>query len=312
MIQIDKECRAVSRLFAKKSVRAKYPVYVKSENPIFKRKGTSYDLKNLREYQPFDDLRQIDWKLYGRTDRFYIKEFYEEENERLHLLIDTSASLNIFDLDYYRRFIASLAYIFLRLHFTINLVAFNHRLLESCLNVKDETNVSRVIGFLERLRFEERTDLVSVLKSISVRYRPGTIFLFSDLFDRNLHPEALSLFRRSYVVHFHTSMEELDLGLAETEIEDSELHKRLLLSYNAVNRRRLLRLEREFLARFERQTIGYHYYRTACHENRVPFYWRILHSLYSNDSRKSCSARFSTETKPRNLPSSFNRRMRDD
>jgi len=77
MITIDKECQAVSRLFSKKSVRAKYPVYVKSENPIFKKKGSSYNLKNLREYQPFDDLRQIDWKLYGRTDRFYVKEFFE-------------------------------------------------------------------------------------------------------------------------------------------------------------------------------------------------------------------------------------------
>ena len=75
MIVTDKECDAIATLFSKKSVRSKFPVYVKSENPMFKRKGSSFNLKNLREYHPFDDLRQIDWKLYGRTDRFFIKEF---------------------------------------------------------------------------------------------------------------------------------------------------------------------------------------------------------------------------------------------
>jgi uncharacterized protein (DUF58 family) len=280
MITIDKECAAVSRLFSKKSVRAKYPVFVKSENPIFKKRGTSFNLKNLREYQPFDDLRQIDWKLYGRTDRFYIKEFYEEENERFYLLIDTSASVGIFNLDYYLTFIASLAYIFLRLHFTINLVAVNHRLQEICLNVKDERNVSRIIGFLERLQFGERTDLAAVLKAVRARYKPSTVFLFSDLFDRNLVPENLTLFRRSFLIHFNTSLEEFALDYGETEIEDKELEKRLLLSYNALNRRKLLNLEREFLARFQRKSKSYHYYRIERSAERVPFYWRILESLY--------------------------------
>ena len=280
MIAIDKECETVSRLFSKKSIRAKYPVYVKSENPIFKKKGTSYDLKNLREYQPFDDLRQIDWKLYGRSDRFYIKEFFEEENERFFLLIDTSASLNIFDLDYYRTFIASIAYIFLKLHFTINLVAFNYRVLETCMNVKDEKNVSRILDFLERLEFRERTDLVSVLRSVGSRYKPSTILLFSDLFDRKLTPDTLSLFRRCFMLHFHTPFERLELPYTEVEIQDEELQKTLLLSHNPLTRRRLLRLEREFLSRFERRTRNYHYYRIERTAGRVPYYWQLLESLY--------------------------------
>jgi uncharacterized protein (DUF58 family) len=281
MITIDRECEAVSRLFSKRSIRSKYPVYVKSENPIFKKKGTSYDLKNLREYQPFDDLRQIDWKLYGRTDRFYIKEFFEEENERFYLLVDTSASLNIFDLDYYRSFIASIAYIFLKLHFTINLVSFDRRVAETCMNVKDQRNVSRVVAFLERLNFAHETDLVSVLKSVGSRHKPSTILLFSDLFDRNLYADTLALFRRCFVLHFHTPVEELDLPFAELEIEDEELKKRLLLSHNPLNRRRLLRLEQEFLSRFDRRSKDYHYYRITASADRVPLYWRLLESLYA-------------------------------
>jgi uncharacterized protein (DUF58 family) len=280
MIAIDKECDAVCRLFSKKSVRAKYPVYVKSENPIFKKKGSSFNLKSLREYHPFDDLRQIDWKLYGRTDRFYIKEFYEEENERLFLLIDTSASLAVFDPDYYRTFLASLAYIFLKLRFTISLVAFHHRITETCLNLKDEKSISKVVGFLERLRFQDRTDLVSVFKAISNRYKPSTIFLFSDLFDRNVYPESLSLFRRSFVMHFHTSLTEFRLDHAETEVEDRELNRKLLLSYNALNQRKLQRMEQDFLSRFDRKSKRYYYYRINRGDERVPFYWQSLEMLY--------------------------------
>lgn len=280
MILIDRECEAVSRLFSKKSVRSKYPVYVKSDNPIFKRKGTSFNLKNVREYQPFDDLRQIDWKLYGRTDRFYIKEFYEEENERLTFLVDCSASLNIFDLDYYRSFIASLGYIFLKLHFTLDLICFHYRLLETCLNIKEAKNVSRLLAFLEKLRFEKNTDLVTVLTSTRARFKPSTVLLFSDLFDRSFFPENLSFFRRSFLLHFFTSFGEHPLDYAETEVEDRELGRKMLISYNALNQRRIQRLEREFLQRFDRQGKSYHYYRIPRSAERVPFYWRVLESLY--------------------------------
>jgi len=280
MIAIDPECEAVSRLFSKKSVRAQYPVYVKSENPIFKKRGTSFNLKNVREYQPCDDLRQIDWKLYGRSDRYYIKEFYEEENERLFLLVDASASLGLFDLDYYRTFIATLATIFLKLHFTINLISFDYQPLATCLNIKEEKNVSRLLGFLERVRFERRTDLVSVLRSIDARYRPGTVFLFSDLFDRNLVSGRLPMFRRSFLMHFFTSLEEYRLEFGETEVEDAELGGRLLLSYNPSNRNRIRKLESEFLQSFERRGKGYHYYRMTRSSGRVPCYWRILEDLY--------------------------------
>jgi uncharacterized protein (DUF58 family) len=280
MIQIDPECEAVARLFSKRSIRAKYPVYVRSENPIFKRKGSSFDLKNVREYQPFDDLRQIDWKLYGRTDRFYIKEFYEEENERFYLLLDASASMSVFDPEVYRTFAASLAYIFLKLHFSLSLISFDHRLLDTCLNVKEEKNIHRVLGFLEALRFTGGTDLPSVLRSVRGRYRPNTVFLFSDLLDGRLNAESFARFRRSFLLHLYSPFEEQGPESADIEVEDPELRKKLLLSYNALNQRRIRALEREFLGRFERQGRGYHYARLQRGSERVPVYWRVLESLY--------------------------------
>jgi hypothetical protein len=82
------------------------------------------------------------------------------------------------------------------------------------------------------------------------------------------------------MLHFHTPLESLDLPYAEIEVDDVELGKRLLLSNNPLTQRRLLHLEREFLSRFERRARNYHYYRIHRTDDRVPFYWRVLESLY--------------------------------
>jgi uncharacterized protein (DUF58 family) len=281
MIAVDRECAAVSRLFAKKSVRFKVPVRLKSENPIFRRKGSSFNLKSLREYQPFDDLRQIDWKLYGRTDRFYIKEFFEEENERFFLLADASASLSVFDLDFYRRFIASLAFIFLDLRFSFDLAACTRRLEQSCLNLRHRRDLPRVLSFLERLPITGGTDLVPVLKEVRDRFRPTTLFLFSDLFDPHLELRHLRPFRRVFLLHFHTPFAGLPLRFTEVELRDPESGRNLLLSHNPSSRRRILGAEEDFLARFSGARGGCHYLRLERGSPRAPAYWRILEALYA-------------------------------
>ncbi len=280
MVRIDKGCDVIVTLFSKKSVRAKYPVYVKSENPIFKRKGNSFNLKNVREYQPFDDLRQIDWKLYGRTDRYYIKEFFEEENERFFFLIDTSASMNIFNQKDYKTFIASLAYILLKLHFTISLISFNSRIIQTSLNIKEHKNIAKALTFLDKLRFDQKTDLISVLKMVYSRYEPSTVFLFSDLFDSNYTPDTAVHFKRKFLMHFFTSLSDFSLKQGEVEIEDRELKKRLLLPYNMLNQRRIEEREEKFIKNLKRKRKNYNYYLIRRSAGRIPFYWQILESIY--------------------------------
>jgi uncharacterized protein (DUF58 family) len=287
MTAVDRECDAIAGLFSRKSVKSKFPVYTRSENPIFRRKGQSFNLKNVREYQPFDDLRQIDWKLYGRTDRYYIKEFYEEENEGMLFLIDRSASLSFFDPAYYRRFIASLAYIFLKLHFTIHLVSFSHRLEETCRNIKEAKNIHRVLNFLDDLTFAGPTDLVPVLKTVRQLYAPSTVLLFSDFFDPNYRAATEIFFRRSFLIHFFTSLKELTKDFAELEIEDRERKKRIVFAYNRLNAARVGEREDRFLRtlrapRAARASRGNtHYYLLSRDADRVPCYWRVLEDLYA-------------------------------
>jgi uncharacterized protein (DUF58 family) len=281
MIAIDRESDTIAGLFSRKSVKSKFPVYTKSENPIFKRKGQSFNLKNVREYQPFDDLRQIDWKLYGRTDRYYIKEFYEEENESMLFLIDRSASINFFDPVYYKRFIASLAYIFLKLHFTIHLVSFSYRLEETSRNIKEAKNIHRVLSFLDSLTFTGSTDLLPVLKTVRQRYAPNTVLLFSDFFDRNYRSAAEISFRRSFVLHFFTSLTELAGDYGELEIQDEERKKRLLIAYNRLNAGRFEEREDHFLRTLRARRRNRHYYLLSRGAERIPFYWRVLEDLYA-------------------------------
>lgn len=281
MIAVDRECDAIAGLFARRSVKSKIPVHTKSENPIFRRKGQSFNLKNVREYQPFDDLRQIDWKLYGRTDRYYIKEFYEEENEGMLFLVDRSASLAFFDIDYYRRFIASLAYIFLKLHFTIHLVSFSQRIEEVSRNIKEAKNIHRVLTFLEDLTFAGPTDLTAVLKTVRQRYGPSTVLLFSDFFDRGYRAALKVPFRRSFQLHFFTSLSELHRSYGELEILDEERKKRLVFAFNRVNAGRVKEREARFLNSLASRRGNNHYYRLSRDAERTPFYWRVLEDLYA-------------------------------
>ena len=79
-------------------------------------RGSSVEFAEYRKYVPGDDLRRLDWRAYGRTDRFYVKEFEADTNLRMVLVVDTSGSMDfgsvgMTKLDYARRLAATLSYI---------------------------------------------------------------------------------------------------------------------------------------------------------------------------------------------------------
>jgi len=79
-------------------------------------RGSSVEFAEYRRYIPGDDLRRLDWRAYGRTDRYYVKEFEADTNLRLCLLLDISGSMNfvsngVSKLEYARRLAATLGYL---------------------------------------------------------------------------------------------------------------------------------------------------------------------------------------------------------
>ncbi|MCH7548811.1 MAG: DUF58 domain-containing protein, partial [Candidatus Krumholzibacteriota bacterium] len=99
-------------------------------------RGFSQEFSQYRQYTPGDEIRNIDWKVYGRTDRLYIKEFEEETNLFAHLLLDVSGSMatdaagGLSKFDYGRYLAASLAYLLVRQLDAVGLIAFHQEIVE--------------------------------------------------------------------------------------------------------------------------------------------------------------------------------------
>ena len=98
--------------------------------------GMSVDFAEHRSYMPGDDVRRIDWRLFARTDRLYVKEFEADTNANLHLLLDISRSMDfgsgaVSKLEYAKFLAASLAYLSRRQRDRIGLITFDNDIVET-------------------------------------------------------------------------------------------------------------------------------------------------------------------------------------
>lgn len=92
--------------------------------------GFSAEFSEHRQYMPGDDIKDIDWKVYGRTNRFYIKQYEEETNLKAHIILDISGSMgyksrNITKIQYATYLAAALAYLFIKQRDAVGLVTFS-------------------------------------------------------------------------------------------------------------------------------------------------------------------------------------------
>lgn len=151
--------------------------------------GVSTDFSEHRSYFPGDDLRRIDWRLFARTDRFFIKEYEAETNANVMLLVDTSGSMGFAGrgrvhtkLDYARILAASLAYFSARQHDRIGLVMFNDEVREYV--PPSVRGLSTILHVLARARAGGRGSLATPVRSlVELIRRRGIIVLISDLYE---------------------------------------------------------------------------------------------------------------------------------
>ena len=153
-------------------------------------RGFSAEFAELRAYQPGDDLRYIDWRMYGRSDRFFVKQFEEETNLRAYLLMDCSASMDWSSapetlpskLWYARHLAASLSLILLRQGDAVGLAAFHERLADLLPARGGNRQWHEMVRRLANLEGGGRTLASSALKDVAVRLRKrGLVVLISDL-----------------------------------------------------------------------------------------------------------------------------------
>ena len=149
------------------------------------RRGRGLEFSDFRRYRPGDDFRHIDWNIYSRLDRLFLKLYASEEDLTLHLLIDTSASMGFGEplkFDYARRLAAALAYIGLNNMDRVGLSAFSDRLEKSLPALKTKHHMTTVLAFLRELECRDETRFGPPLSEFAARHRhPGLIILISDL-----------------------------------------------------------------------------------------------------------------------------------
>jgi uncharacterized protein (DUF58 family) len=149
--------------------------------------GFSVEFSEYRQYTPGDDPRYLDWRLFARTDRYYIKRFEDETNLRCHLLVDLSKSMGYGSIeytkvDYARTVAATLAYFLSMQRDAVGLVTFDERIADILPARYRPGHLHRLMLSLERAVSGKSTDLTAPLEQVASAVRKrGMIVLISDL-----------------------------------------------------------------------------------------------------------------------------------
>ena len=151
------------------------------------RRGQSAQFADFRNYTPGDDLRQLDWNVYARLDRLFVKLFVEEEDVTVHVLVDGSRSMNFGSpnkLDFARRAAAAVAYLGLAHLDRVSVAFLGEGRATPLPPLRGKRRVFEVFRFLEAPRSERLTGLAAAARDYAARIRgTGPLLLISDLLD---------------------------------------------------------------------------------------------------------------------------------
>jgi uncharacterized protein (DUF58 family) len=251
-----------------------------------KRKGQSVEFADYRNYVVGDDLRFLDWNLFARLDRLFLRLFMEEEDLHFYVLIDNSLSMSFgtpTKLHYARQVAAALGFIGLVNLDRVMAEAFNDRLTQSLPALRGRRSLWRLLDFLGRLEPAGPSDLGQAMRSFSIRCSgKGVVVVLSDFMDKSGYEEALRyLVARQmdvYVIQI-LSQEEIEPNLSgDLKLVDVEDGDETEITASAA----LLRSYRRNLEAYRAALHDFCVRRgVAClfTSNQVPFDRLVLHYL---------------------------------
>ena len=161
-----------------------------------RRRGTSVEFADYRNYAVGDDLRRIDWNIYSRLEKLFLKLFLEEEDLRVHTLVDTSLSMNFGSptkLFFAKKIAAALSYIGMVHHDRVTVEAFASSLQgDGPGPMRARSQIRRLLYYLEQMQPAGTSDMNSAIKAFATRNSgPGVVVVISDFLDKNGHETAL-------------------------------------------------------------------------------------------------------------------------
>ena len=160
-----------------------------------KRKGQSVEFADYRNYVKGDDLRFLDWNLYARLDRLFIRLFMEEEDLHLYVLVDNSLSMdfgNPTKLRYAKQVAAALAFVGLVNMDRVVVEVFNDRLRQTLPAVRGRKSLGRVLNFLNQVEPAGPSNFKESLRTFAMKSSgKGIVVVLSDFLDKGGYEEAL-------------------------------------------------------------------------------------------------------------------------
>lgn len=151
-------------------------------------RGSSVEFAEYRNYTPGDDIRRLDWRVFGRTDRFYMKEFEAETNLRCYFVLDCSASMGFSEngesrFDFAKRLIATLAYLVIHQGDAAGLIVVGEKTVHELPARRNPAHFQNLLEILDKAKPSGETGLMPVLHEIAEKTRRrALVAVFSDFF----------------------------------------------------------------------------------------------------------------------------------
>ncbi len=234
-------------------------------------KGFAIEFAEHRQYSPGDDPKHLDWKLLGKLDRLYIRQYEEDTSLKAYLLLDCSGSMayrsaRFSKLDLGRFICGVISYILLAQRDSVGMVPFDNHIRQYLPPRTTRQHLKRVLDLLAASEPGEDTRLGEVMHAVASRLkRRGFVVIVSDLFDEApTIIRALNHFahRKHEVVVFQTlDRREVDFPFTEQTRFESLEGKEFILTDP-------IRIRREYRRQFEHHQTAI---RKACHQLRIDF-----------------------------------------
>jgi len=196
--------------------------------------GFSVEFAEHREYVPGDDLRYVDWKVYGKSDRYYLKQYEEETNFACYLLLDTSESMRyrshqaaVSKLEYAQYVAAALAFLVVQQQDAVGLVTFDREVTNFLRPSNQPSHLKQLCHLMETAPTRGETSMAPIFHDLAERIRKrGLILVISDLFD-DVEAVLLGLKHFRHRRHDVSVMQVIDPAEQDFPFEDPTLFKGL-------------------------------------------------------------------------------------
>lgn len=257
--------------------------------------GFSVEFSEHRKYTAGDNIGDIDWNVFAKTDRFYIKKFQAETNLTGYLVMDLSASMGytyrqeLTKFEYGISLAAALGYMMIHQQDPVGLIAFDHRVTQSLPPKSRRTQLGNILSLLAKLQPKGETNVAKSLHQVAgmVCHR-SLVMLFSDLLG-DVEPTLRAFHRLRHAGHdvivFHILDEAEALFPFEgmVELEDNETNEKILVDADGIKADYLDEVA-AFQANYRKECLGARIDYVPLHTG-MPFDKALMSYLVSRQAR---------------------------